>query len=57
MTFHIFVNFLIVLFSYGKVKNKHVFKKDQSLSGEGKRDKGAWGRIPKGGLFLQNSQY
>ena len=25
MTFHIFVNFLIILFSYGKVKDKDVF--------------------------------
>ena len=37
MIFHIFVNFLIVLFSYEKVKDKYVFNKDQILSGEGKR--------------------
>ena len=37
MTFHIFVNFLIVYFSYGKVKDKDVFNKDQISYGEGKR--------------------
>ena len=49
MPFHIFVNFLIVLFSYGKVKDKDVFYEDQISSGEGKR-RGKWGyggRIPK----------
>ena len=37
MTFHIFVNFLTVLFSYGKVKVKDFFfTKDQISSGEDK---------------------
>ena len=51
MTFHIFVNFLIVNFSYGKVKDKDVsFNKDQISSGEGKRrgKRGVWRRIHEG---------
>ena len=45
MTFHIFVNFLIALFSYGKVQDKDVvFNKDHISSGEGKRrgTRGIW---------------
>ena len=36
MTFPIFVNFLIVLFSYGKVKDKDFFNKDQISFGRAK---------------------
>ena len=38
MTFYIFVNFLIVLFSNGKVKDKDVFNKDQISSGGGQKE-------------------
>ena len=44
MTFHIFVNFLIVLLSYGRVKDKDVFNKDQISSGRAK------GRGKRGGM-------
>ena len=47
MTFHNFVNFLIVLFSYGKDKDKDVFNKDQISSWEGKRKRyGGYGEKP-----------
>ena len=53
MTFHIFVNFQIVLFSYGKVRIS-IFNKDQISSGEGKR-KGVRGSM--GGESLNEGHF
>ena len=55
MTFHIFVNFLIVFFPYGKVKDKDFFNTDQISSGRAKgRDKrGIWGDALNEGYFCK----